>query len=206
MNPPEHPVLSRCRAETQALPMARMQISPEQGAFMQVLARVIRAKRTFEIGVFTGYSALATALALKDMHPMGAHILACDISEEWTTKARSYWRDADVDDVIELKLAPATETLDQRIQAGQGGSYDMGFIDADKTGYDAYYERGLVLLRPGGVMLFDNVLWSGKVVDPADTSADTTALRALAQRAKADGRVLSAITAIGDGLLIVVKR
>jgi O-methyltransferase len=206
VNPPEHPALKRCREETQALPMARMQISAEQGAFMQTIARMIRAKRVFEVGVFTGYSALATALALKDMHPIGAHLLACDVNEEWTTKARGYWRDADVDDVIDLKLAPATETLDQRIAAGQGGSYDMGFIDADKTGYDAYYERGLLLLRPGGVMLFDNVLWSGRVADPADTSADTTALRALAHKAKADTRVHAAMTGIGDGLLVCVKK
>lgn len=206
VNPPEHPALRRCREETSQLPMARMQISAEQGAFMQVIARMVRAKRTFEVGVFTGYSALATALTLKEMHPVGAHLLACDVSEEWTTKARGYWRDANVDDIIELKLAPATETLDARIAAGQAGSYDLGFIDADKTGYDSYYERGLTLLRPGGAMLFDNVLWSGKVADPADTSADTTALRALAHKAKADTRVHAAMTAIGDGVLIVVKR
>jgi O-methyltransferase len=206
VNPAEHPALARCRAETAKLPMAQMQISAEQGAFMQVIARMIRAKRAFEVGVFTGYSALATALALNDMHPAGAHLLACDVNEEWTTKARGYWRDANVDDIIELKLAPATETLDARIKAGQGGSYDIGFVDADKTGYDAYYERGLTLLRPGGVMLFDNVLWSGRVADPADTSADTTALRALAHKAKADTRVHAAMTNIGDGVLMVVKR
>jgi O-methyltransferase len=206
VNPPEHPALKRCREETQQMERAQMQISAEQGAFMQTVARMIRAKRAFEIGVFTGYSALATALALKDMHAIGAHLLACDISEDWTTKARDYWREAEVDDVIELKIAPATETLDQRIAAGQGGSYDIGFIDADKTGYDSYYERGLLLLRPGGVMLFDNVLWSGRVADPADTSADTTALRALAHKAKADTRMHSAMTAIGDGLLICVKK
>lgn len=205
-NPPEHPALKRCREETAALPMARMQISAEQGAYMAAIARMIRAKRTFEVGVFTGYSALATALTLKEMHPIGAHLLACDISEEWTTKARDYWREAEVDGIVELKIAPATETLDQRIQAGQGGSYDLGFIDADKTGYDSYYERGLVLLRSGGVMLFDNMLWSGKVADPADTSADTTALRALAQKAKADPRVHATLTAIGDGVLICMKR
>lgn len=206
VNPTEHPALKRCREETQALPMARMQISPEQGAFMQVMARMISAKRVFEVGVFTGYSSLAVALALKDMHPVGAHILACDVSEEWTTKARAYWREANVDDMIDLKLAPATETLDTRIGSGQGDSYDMGFIDADKTSYDAYYERGLKLLRPGGVMLFDNVLWSGRVADPADTSADTTALRALAHKIKADARVHAAMTSIGDGVLIVVKK
>lgn len=206
VNPPEHPALTRCRVETQKMTNAQMQISAEQGAFMQSIARMIRAKRAFEVGVFTGYSSLATALTLKEMHPIGAHLLACDVSEQYTTKARDYWREADVDGVIELKIAPASETLDQRIAAGQGGSYDMGFIDADKTGYDVYYERGLQLLRPGGVMLFDNVLWSGRVADPADTSADTTALRALAHKAKADARVQSVMTAIGDGVLICVKR
>ena len=206
VNPPEHPALKRCREETASLPMARMQISAEQGAFMSALARMIRAKRAFEVGVFTGYSALATALALKDMHPAGAHLVACDVSEEWTTKARDYWREAGVDDVIELVLAPAADTLDQRLAAGEGGTYDFGFIDADKTGYDAYYERGLKLLRSGGVMLFDNMLWSGRVADPADTSADTTALRALAHKARADDRVHAAMTGVGDGVLILVKR
>jgi caffeoyl-CoA O-methyltransferase len=206
VNPPEHPVLARCREATQKLDRASMQISAEQGAFMALIARMLAAKRTFEVGVFTGYSALVVALALKEMHAAGAHLLACDISEEWTTQARAYWRDANVDDVIELKLAPATETLQARIAAGQGGAYDFGFIDADKTGYDAYYELGLELLRPGGVMLFDNVLWSGRVADPADTSADTTALRALAIKARADARVDAAMTSIGDGLLMVVKK
>jgi len=206
VNPPEHPALKRCREETQALPMARMQISAEQGAFMQSVAHMIRAKRAFEVGVFTGYSALATALALKEMHPIGAQLLACDVSEEWTTKARAYWRDAEVDGIIDLKIAPAVETLDAAIAAGQGGSFDMGFVDADKTSYDAYYERGLTLLRPGGVMLFDNVLWSGRVADPADTTPDTTALRALAHKAKADARVHAAMTSIGDGVLICVKK
>jgi len=206
VNPPEHPALARCREETARLPNATMQISAEQGAFMAALAHMLAAKRAFEVGVYTGYSALATALALKQINPAGAHLLACDVSAEWTTIARSYWREAGVDDLIELVLAPAAETLDQRIAAGEEGSYDLGFIDADKTGYDAYYERGLKLLRPGGVMLFDNVLWSGRVVDPADTSEDTTALRALAQKAKADERVHSVLIAVGDGLLMCIKR
>lgn len=206
VNPPEQPAMTRCREETQKLSQASLQISAEQAAFMQTIARLIGAKRAFEVGVFTGYSSLAVALTMKDMHPAGAHLLACDVSEQWTTKARSYWRDANVDDIIELKLAPAAETLDARIAAGQGGGYDFGFIDADKQGYDAYYERGLTLLRPGGVMLFDNVLWSGHVADPADTSADTTALRALAHKAKADARVHAAMTSVGDGLLICVKK
>lgn len=185
---------------------AQMQISPEQGAFMAVLARLVNARRAFEVGVFTGYSSLAVALALKQMHAVGARLLACDISEEWTTKARHYWREAGVDDIVDLQLAPAVETLDRRIAAGEGGSYDFGFIDADKTGYDDCYERGLVLLRQGGVMLFDNMLWSGRVADPADTTPDTTALRALAHKARADERVHAAMTNIGDGLLICVKR
>lgn len=206
VNPPEHPALKRCREETQRMERAGMQISAEQGAFMQVLARLIGAKCTFEVGVFTGYSSLATALTLKDINPVGAHLLALDVSQEWTTKARDYWREAEVDDVIELVIAPAAETMDARIAAGEVDRYDLGFIDADKTGYDAYYERGLTLLRPGGVMLFDNVLWSGRVADAADTSADTTALRALAHKAKGDARVHAAMTNIGDGLLLVVKR
>lgn len=205
-NPPEHPALKRCREDTASMPQAQMQISAEQGAFMQVLLRMLNAKRAFEVGVFTGYSALATALTLKDIHPVGARLLACDISLEWTTLARGYWREAQVDDVIDLVIGPATETLDARLAAGEAERYDFGFVDADKTGYDAYYERGLKLLRRGGVMAFDNVLWSGRVADLADTTPDTSALRALAQKAKADSRVHAAVAAIGDGLLICVKR
>lgn len=205
-NPPEHPALKRCREETASMPMAMMQISAEQGAFMQIIAHVLDAKRTFEVGVFTGYSSLAIALVLKERHPVGAKLLACDVNEEWTAKARAYWRDAQVDDVIELVLAPALDTLNARIAAGESGSYDMGFIDADKTGSDAYYERGLELLRPGGALLFDNMLWNGRVADPADTSPDTTALRALAHKARADARVHAVMTSIGDGVLICVKR
>ncbi|MGD9968597.1 MAG: O-methyltransferase [Hyphomonadaceae bacterium] len=205
-NPPEHPALARCRAETAQLRDAQMQISAEQGAFMQIVARMLNAKRAFEVGVFTGYSALATALTMKDLHPIGAALLACDINENWTTKAREYWREAQVDDVIELVIAPANETLDARLETGEGGQYDLGFIDADKTGYDAYYEAGLMLVRRGGVLLFDNMLWSGRVADPADPTADTSALRALAQKARSDARVHAAMTNIGDGLLICVKK
>jgi O-methyltransferase len=206
VNPAEHPALTRCREETSRLPMAQMQISAEQGAFMQTIVRMLNAKRAFEVGVFTGYSALATALTMKELHSIGAKLLACDVSEEWTTKARDYWRQAQVDDVIELVLAPATQTLDARIAAGEGGQYDFGFIDADKTGYDSYYERGLQLLRKGGAMLFDNMLWSGRVADAADTTPDTSALRALAHKAKADAGVHAAMTNIGDGVLICVKK
>lgn len=205
VNPPEHPVLARCRAETAALGgVAVMLISAEQGAFMVLLARMIDAKRAFEVGVFTGYSSLAVALALKERE--GAHLLACDVNEEWTGRARKYWREAGVEGVINLTLAPAVETLDRRLQAGEAGSYDFGFIDADKTGYDSYYERGLALLRPGGIMLFDNMLWSGAVADAADRTPDTEALRALALKAGTDPRVHAAMTGIGDGLLLVIKR
>jgi caffeoyl-CoA O-methyltransferase len=206
VNPPEHPVLARCREETQRLPMALMQISAEQGAFMQILVRMIAARRAFEVGVFTGYSSLAVALIMKELHGQSARLLACDISEEWTAKAQAYWRQAGVDGMIDLSLAPATETLDLRIQAREAGLYDFGFFDADKTGYDAYYERGLQLLRPGGVMLFDNVLWSGRVADDGDQTPDTVALRALALKAKADARAHAVMVGVGDGLLMVVKR
>ncbi len=205
VNPPEHPVLARCRAETAAMGgVAIMQISAEQGAFMALIARMIGARRAFEVGVFTGYSALTVALAMKDVS--GARLLACDINEEWTNKARAYWREAGVDGIVDLNLAPAVETLDARLAAGEAGSYDLGFIDADKTGYDSYYELGLKLLRPGGVMLFDNMLWSGAVADPGNQSPDTVALRALALKAKADPRVHAAMTSIGDGLLLAIKR
>lgn len=199
-------MLARCRAETQSMPQAQMQISPEQGAFMAAIVRMIGARRAFEIGVFTGYSALVTALTMKEAQGPGARLLACDVSAEWATKAQTYWRDAGVDGMIDLTIQPAVETLDQRLAAREAGAYDFGFIDADKTGYDAYYERGLKLLRKGGVMLFDNMLWSGQVADPADKSADTIALRALAAKAKADDRVHAAMTAVGDGVLMVVKR
>ena len=205
VNPTEHHALKRCREETSSLPMARMQISPEQGAFMQQIARLAGAKRAFEIGVFTGYSSLATALAMKEIGPK-PYILACDVSEEWTAKARAYWRDAGVDAIIDLQLRPAIQTIEERLKAGEAGGYDMGFIDADKTSYDAYYEGGLKLLRPGGVMLFDNVLWSGRVADPNDNSDDTVALRALALKAKDDDRVHAAMTSIGDGVLICIKK
>ncbi len=206
VNPPEHPVLARCRAETQAMPQAGMQISAEQGAFMAAIVRMIGARRAFEVGVFTGYSALITALTMKEAQGPGARLLACDVSEEWTAKAQTYWREAGVDGMIDLTIQPAAETLDQRLAAREAGTYDFGFIDADKTGYDAYYERGLKLLRTGGVMLFDNMLWSGQVADPANKAPDTVALRALAAKAKSDPRVHAAMTAIGDGVLMVVKR
>jgi O-methyltransferase len=206
INPPEHPVLARCRAETATLGgIARMQISPEQGALMAWLARLTDARRAVEVGVFTGYSALAVTLAMRDRHA-DARLLACDVNAEWTAKARGYWTEAGVADAIDLRLAPAVETLDATLEAGGGGAWDLAFIDADKTSYPAYYERCLALLRPGGVMLFDNVLWGGAVADPAVTDADTQALRKVALTAREDGRVHAVMAGVGDGLLMCIKR
>jgi caffeoyl-CoA O-methyltransferase len=205
-NPPEHPVLKKCREETQKLPMAQMQISAEQGALMALLARMVTARRAIEVGVFTGYSALVVALAMKDMHGGNGRILACDVSEEWTAQARRYWKDAGVDRQIDLHLRPAIETLDERLKAGEAGHYDFAFIDADKTSYPGYYERCLELLRPGALMLFDNMLWSGRVADPAAHDHDTEALRGVAKRAVHDERVHVALAAVGDGVLLCVKR
>jgi caffeoyl-CoA O-methyltransferase len=206
VNPPEHPALARCREETAKMPNAMMQISPEQGAFMQVIARMAKAQRAFEIGVFTGYSSLATMLAMHDMFGEHAHLLACDVSEEYTSRARHYWKEAGIADLIDLQIRPANETLDARLAAGEAGTFDLGFVDADKSAYDGYYERGLQLLKRGGVMLFDNMLWSGRVAQPKDMTADTAALRDLAFKAKNDPRVHAAMTSIGDGVLMCIKK
>ncbi len=206
INPPEHPVLKKCREETARLGgISVMQISSEQGAVMQWFARLLNAKRAVEVGVFTGYSSLAVGLTMREMHGTAAHILACDVSEEWTSKARGYWKDAGVADIIDLQIRPATETLDTALKS-EAGTYDLAFVDADKVSYDAYYERCLQLLRVGGVMLFDNVLWSGKVADPSVTGADTAALRALNEKARGDTRVYETLVAIGDGLLMCIKK
>ena len=203
----EHPALARCRVETNAMgAIANMQISPEQGAFMQVMARAVGARRAVEVGVFTGYSSLAVALAMKAMHGSDCDLVACDISEEYTARARGYWAEAGVEDVIDLRIAPAVETLDTLVAGGRAGDFDLAFIDADKTGYDAYYERCLTLLRPGGLMLIDNMLWSGRVADAAETAPDTVALRALAARIHADERVEMTLATVGDGLTLAVKR
>ncbi len=202
----EHPALARCRAETAADPRARMQIDPEQGAFMGVLIAATRARRAIEVGVFTGYSSTATALALEAIHGEKAELVACDLSTDFIERARGYWREAGVEDVITTRVGPAAQTLQALIEEGRAAAFDLMFIDADKTGYDAYYELGLALLRPGGTMLIDNMLWSGKVADPADTSPDTAALRHLAAKIHADDRVDMTLATIGDGLSVVVKR
>ena len=206
VNPPEHPALKRCREDTAKLgAVAGMQISAEQAVFMRRIARMVRARRAFELGVFTGYSALAVALEMMDMHGGDARLLACDTSEQWTAKAREYWREAGADGVIDLQLAPALQTLQARLAAGEGGRYDFGFIDVDKIYYDDCYEAGLQLLRQGGVMLVDNMLWSGAVVVRTNNTPDTVAVRALAAKARDDKRVHSAMLSVGDGILMCVK-
>jgi O-methyltransferase len=198
----ETPLQKRLRAETAKLPMSMMQIGPDQGALLALLVRLIGAKRTLEIGTFTGYSALTVAQAL----PEGGKVIACDISEEWTAIARRYWREAGLDDRIELRLGPAAETLKALLQASGAGSFDFAFIDADKSGYDTYYELCLQLIRPNGLIAIDNVLWSGAVLDPKKSDADTAALRALNLKIRDDARVDSALLTVGDGLMLARKR
>jgi predicted O-methyltransferase YrrM len=197
----EHPAQAALREATKGHRWAGMQISPEQGQLMALLVRLIGARNAIEIGVFTGYSALTIALAL----PADGRLLACDISDEYTRIGRPFWRDAGVERKIELRLAPALETLDARIAEGAAGSYDFAFIDADKTGYDAYYERCLTLLRAGGLIAIDNVLWGGSVAKPAD-SDDTRALQALNRKLHRDERVDLALVPVGDGLTLARKR
>ncbi len=198
----EPPLLRELREETARMPQARMQIAPEQGQFMALLTELIGARRALEIGTFTGYSALCVALAM----PADGRLVACDISEEYTAVARRYWARAGVADRIELRLGPAKATLDALLAAGAGGGFDFAFIDADKENYDAYYERALALLRRGGLLAVDNVLWNGAVADPAKTDADTTAIRALNARIRDDARVSMTMVPIGDGLTLARKR
>ena len=198
----ELPLLKQLRDETARHPRAGMQISPEQGQFMQLLAKLSGARRCIEVGVFTGYSSLAVALAL----PADGRILACDVSEEFTSVARRYWKEAGVAGKIELKLAPALHTLDERLAAGEADSYDLAFIDADKANYSGYYQRILKLLRPGGLVLVDNVLWSGAVIDASDHDEDTVAIRAFNKLLHQDERVDISMVPIGDGLTLARKR
>ena len=191
----------RLREETAQDPMARMQIAPEQGQFMGLIARLMGARRCIEVGVFTGYSSLAVALAL----PMDGSIVACDVSEQWTSVARRYWAEAGVVDRIDLRLAPALETLDALLAAGGAGRYDLAFIDADKVNYLGYYERVLELLRPGGLVVVDNTLWSGRVADPEVADADTVALRHFNEHLHHDARVDLSLVPIGDGLTLARK-
>jgi caffeoyl-CoA O-methyltransferase len=198
----EPAVMKALRDETAKHPAAGMQISPEQGQFMQLLVHLTRAKTYLEVGVFTGYSALAVALAM----PEDGRIVACDVSEEFTAVARRYWHQAGVADNIDLRLAPAVQTLDALLEDGYANTFDFAFVDADKAGYDAYYERTLRLLRPGGLVAFDNTLWGGAVADPAEQDADTVALRRLNEKLHTDERVFISLLPIGDGLTLVWKR
>ena len=198
----EPEVLAELRAETLGMPGAGMQISQEQGAFMANLVRLTGARKALEVGTFTGYSSTAVALAL----PADGTLIACDVSEEWTSIARRYWEKAGVADKIELNLRPATETLDKLIAADEAGSFDFAFIDADKNNYDAYYERALVLVRSGGVIAIDNVLWGGSVVDDSRQDEDTRAIRALNAKLREDERIDLSMLPVGDGLTLAVKR
>src|SRR5690348_16237745 len=198
----ETPLQKRLRAETANLPMAGMQIGPDQGAFLALLVRLIGAKRTIEVGTFTGYSALSVAQAL----PADGKVIACDINEDWTSIARRYWKEAGLADRIELRLGPASETLKALLEADGAGSFDFAFIDADKSGYDAYYELCLRLIRQNGVIAIDNVLWSGAVVDAERRDSDTAALRALNLKVRDDARVDSVLLTVGDGLTLARKR
>lgn len=194
----EHPALVRLRERTAPMPQAGMQIGPDQGALMALLVKLSGARRLLEIGTFTGYSSTVMALAL----PPGGTITCCDVSEEWTAIAREAWADAGVADRVDLRLAPAIETL----TGLEAAAYDLAFIDADKGGYDAYYTECLRLVRPGGLILLDNTLWSGRVVDEADDDEDLAAIRAINDRVAADERVEQVILPLADGLTLARVR
>jgi predicted O-methyltransferase YrrM len=198
----EPPVLAGLRAATAAHPKANMQIAPEQGQFMQMLVRLMGARRAIEVGVFTGYSSLAVMLAM----PPDGRLLALDVSPAYTAVARRHWELAGVADRVELVIAPAKDTLDARIAAGEAGQYDFAFIDADKTGYRDYYERLLVLLRPGGLIVVDNTLWNGEVANPANFEEDTVALREFNDALHRDPRIDLALLPVGDGLTLARVR
>jgi len=197
----ETPLQKRLREETSKLSGAGMQIGADQGAFLSLLVQLTGARQAIEIGTFTGYSALAVATAL----PADGKLICCDISDEWTQVARRYWHEAGVAGRIDLRLAPAVETLRDLLRDSGPGSFDFAFIDADKTGYDGYYEACLTLLRPGGLMAIDNTLWNGAVAYLAKTDPDTAALRALNLKVRDDPRVTSCLVSMGDGVLLARK-
>ena len=198
----EPDVLRRLREETARLPHAEMQISPEQGQFMAFLVRLMGARKALEIGVFTGYSSTAVALVL----PPDGTLIACDVSDEYTSVARRYWQEAGVDGKIELRLGHAADTLEYLLAEGHAGTFDFAFIDADKEQYDLYYERVLQLLRPGGLMALDNMFRSGRVADPSDTRPGTQAIRDLNRKLHRDERVHLSVVPIADGLTLALKR
>jgi predicted O-methyltransferase YrrM len=197
----EPEILRRLREETAMLPRASMQISPDHGQFMALIIQLMGARRALEVGVFTGYSSLAVALAL----PSDGQVVACDVSEEYTSVARRHWKEAGVEHKIDLRLAPALETLRGLIARGEHG-FDFAFIDADKTNYEGYYECALDLIRPGGLIMVDNVLWSGRVADPKENDTDTVALRAFNTKLHADSRVSLSMLPLSDGVTLALKR
>lgn len=198
----EPDTLQKMRVETRQMSAGKMQITPEQGQFMGLLVELLNAKKTLDIGTFTGYSALVVALAL----PAEGVVVACDVSEEWTTLAKRYWQAAGVAKKIDLHIAPALQTLQKLIDEGQAGSFDFAFIDADKENYAAYYEKALTLLRTGGLIAIDNVLWGGSVADSKIQDAETQAIRALNSQLHNDKRVTLSLVPIGDGLTLARKR
>jgi len=198
----ESATLARLREKTATMPKAQMQISVEQGRLMALLIDLMGAKRCLEIGVFTGYSALCVAERL----PPDGKLVACDVSEEWTSVAKPFWRDARVQDRVDLQLGPASATLAALVQAGEADTYDFAFIDADKDRYDAYYEQCLILVRPGGLIAIDNIFMRGKTFDPKSSDAGSVAVRSLTEKIFSDRRVDPALVPIGDGLLLARKR
>ncbi len=200
--PGEPTILGRLRQETARFPQPQMQIPAEQGPFLALLARAVGARKTLEIGVFTGYSALSVALSLPD----GARITALDVSEEYTSVARRYWAEAGVADRIDLRIAPALESLEQLVREGQEGTYDFAFIDADKRNVDAYYEYCLRLLRPGGLVAIDNIFQNGKVLDESNRDEDVVAMRRLSSKLRDDGRVIVSVLPFADGVTLALKK
>jgi caffeoyl-CoA O-methyltransferase len=198
----EHPLLAELRAETAGMPHGGMQIAPDQGQLMALLVRLMGARRVLEVGTFTGYSALVVAQAL----PEAGRLTACDVSETYAAVARRYWARAGVAEKIELRLAPAVETLEALAAEGRTGTYDFMFVDADKESYDRYYELGLGLLRDGGLMAIDNVLWDGAVIDPSRDDPDTRAIRALNAKLHRDPRIFVSMLPVADGLTLALKR
>lgn len=198
----EPAVMVRLREETALHPRAQMQIAPEQGAVLGLLVELIGARLCLEIGTFTGYSSLAVALAM----PEDGRIVCCDVSEEYTSVARRYWAEAGVAHKVDLRIGPAVETLDALVAGGAAGTFDLAFIDADKPGYPGYWERCVALVRPGGLIAIDNVLWGGAVADPSDTDEHTEILRRVNETVASDPRVRHVILAIADGMTIARRR
>ncbi|MBE9069748.1 class I SAM-dependent methyltransferase [Leptolyngbya cf. ectocarpi LEGE 11479] len=196
-------ILQELRAENNQHPMAVMQIAPEQGQFMGLLVQLLGVKKALEVGVFTGYSSLIVAMAM----PADGQLIACDISDEYTAMARKYWEKAGVAHKVDLRIAPALDTLDQLIEEGHSNSFDFAFIDADKSNYDNYYERALQLVRPGGLIAVDNVLWSGRVAEPTEQQDNRTQrIHALNEKIHGDGRVSMSLVPMADGLMLAMKR